>query len=56
VRLKLFKGKFPEPKTAKLDLHIFLELRKIGVNLNQLTKKGQFRFFGYRSTAYPDEA
>jgi hypothetical protein len=39
VRAKLFKGKFPEPKTAKLDLNTFLELRKIGVNLNQLTKK-----------------
>ncbi|WP_158991115.1 plasmid mobilization relaxosome protein MobC [Mucilaginibacter sp. L196] len=39
VRVKLFRGRFPEPKTAKLDLHTFLELRKIGVNLNQLTKK-----------------
>jgi Bacterial mobilisation protein (MobC) len=39
VRTKLFKGRFPEPKTAKLDLNTFLELRKIGVNLNQLTKK-----------------
>ncbi len=39
VRKKLFKGKFPEPKTAKIDLNTFMELRKIGVNLNQLTWK-----------------
>jgi hypothetical protein len=39
ARAKLFKGKFPEAKTAKLDLYTFLELKKIGVNLNQLTKK-----------------
>ena len=39
VRLKLFRGKFPEPKTARVDLHTFMELKKMGVNLNQLTKK-----------------
>jgi hypothetical protein len=39
VRLKLFKGRFPEPKTAKLDREVFLELRRIGVNLNQLTRR-----------------
>jgi len=39
ARAKLFKGKFPEAKTAKLDLNTFLELKKIGVNLNQIAKK-----------------
>ena len=39
VRQKLFKGRFPEAKTAKLDLNTFLELRKIGVNLNQLARQ-----------------
>ena len=39
VRAKLFRGKFPEAKTARLDLQTFIELKKIGVNLNQLTRK-----------------
>lgn len=39
LRNKVFKGKFPEPKLAKLDLDSYLELKKIGVNLNQLAKK-----------------
>jgi len=38
MREKLFKGKFPEPKLARIDLNTFLELKKIGVNLNQLTR------------------
>lgn len=38
IRQKLFKGKFPEPKTAKVDLRVYLELKKIGVNINQLTR------------------
>jgi hypothetical protein len=38
MREKLFRGKFPEPKLARIDLNTFLELKKIGVNLNQLTR------------------
>ena len=38
MREKLFKGKFPDPKLARVDLNTFLELKKIGVNLNQLTR------------------
>ena len=37
AREKIFKGRFPQPKMAKLDLQYYLELKKIGVNLNQLT-------------------
>jgi len=39
IREKIFKGRFPIPKTAKLDLNTYLELKKIGVNLNQLTRQ-----------------
>jgi len=38
VRKKLFTGKFPQPKLAKVDMDTYRELHKIGVNLNQLTK------------------
>jgi hypothetical protein len=38
VRQKLFKGKFPEPKIARIEMNVYLELKKIGVNLNQLTR------------------
>ena len=38
IREKLFKGRFPEPKKAKLDLDTYLELKRIGVNVNQLAK------------------
>ena len=38
VRQRLFKGKFPEPKIARIELNTYLELKKIGVNLNQLTR------------------
>jgi len=38
VRAKLFKGKFPESKIARVDLNTYLELKKIGVNLNQLVR------------------
>lgn len=39
IRDKVFKGKFPEPRAAVIDRETFLELKKIGVNLNQLTHK-----------------
>ena len=38
IREKLFRGKFPEPKLARIDLNTFSELKKIGNNLNQLTR------------------
>jgi len=38
VRKKLFTGKFPQPKLARVDMDTYRELHKIGVNLNQLTK------------------
>ncbi|WCT13495.1 plasmid mobilization protein [Mucilaginibacter jinjuensis] len=43
VREKLFKGKFPEAKAAKLDLFTYTELKRIGNNLNQLTKLAHSR-------------
>jgi hypothetical protein len=39
IRDKVFKGRFPEPKSAKLDRDAYFELKKIGVNLNQLARK-----------------
>lgn len=38
VRCKVFKGKFPQPVLARLDQQAVLELNRIGVNLNQVTK------------------
>ncbi len=38
IREKLFKGRFPEPIKAKLDLDTYLELKRIGVNVNQLAR------------------
>jgi hypothetical protein len=43
VRSKLFKGKFPEAKMALTDADMYLELKKIGVNLNQLTRLANAR-------------
>src|SRR5579859_210852 len=37
IRQKVFTGKFPNPKLSPLDASIYTELRKIGVNLNQVT-------------------
>lgn len=39
IRDKVFKGKFPEPKAPKIDVDTYLELKKSGGNLNQLTRK-----------------
>lgn len=38
IRQKIFKGKFPKAKTARIELDTYFQLRKIGVNLNQLTR------------------
>jgi hypothetical protein len=37
AREKIFTGRFPQPRAARTDLKMYTELRKIGVNLNQLT-------------------
>ena len=47
VRAKLFKGKFPEAKIARVDLDTYRELKKIGVNINQLTKKANSNILPY---------
>lgn len=39
VRDKVFSGRFPESKTARLDRDTYIELKRIGVNLNQMAKK-----------------
>ncbi|WP_158557198.1 plasmid mobilization protein [Mucilaginibacter conchicola] len=38
VREKLFKGKFPKAASPKLDVTHYAELKRIGVNLNQLSR------------------
>ena len=38
IRQRLFKGKFPQPKIARIELDTYLQLKKAGVNLNQLTR------------------
>ncbi len=47
IREKLLNGRFPKPKAAKVDLAVYLELKKIGVNVNQLARHanaGKFPF------------
>jgi hypothetical protein len=39
IRRKLFSGKFPNPIMPRIELAVYMELKKSGVNLNQLTKK-----------------
>lgn len=39
IRTKIFTGKFPAPKLSPLDASIYRELKRIGVNLNQVTRK-----------------
>lgn len=39
IRRKVFTGKFPPMKLSQLDGTIYNELHKIGVNLNQATRK-----------------
>ncbi|WP_428330376.1 plasmid mobilization protein [Mucilaginibacter sp.] len=38
VSEKIFTGHFPRPKTARIEVQTFLELKKIGVNINQQTR------------------
>jgi len=39
IRERFFKGRFPNPKMPKIDSSTYFELKKIGVNLNQLARK-----------------
>lgn len=39
VRQRLFGGRFPNPKIPRVELAVYMELKKSGINLNQLTKK-----------------
>ncbi len=39
IRKKIFTGKFPPQKLSALDNAVYLELKKIGVNLNQVTHR-----------------
>jgi hypothetical protein len=39
LRTKLLTGRFPEAKIARIDLGLYLELKKIGVNVNQIAKQ-----------------
>jgi len=39
VREKLFKGRFPEAKIPKVDMDTYIELKKIGININQQTRQ-----------------
>lgn len=39
IRTRIFTGKFPAPKLSPLDASIYRELKRIGVNLNQVTHK-----------------
>lgn len=39
IRIKIFTGKFPAVKMSSLDSSVYLEIKKIGVNLNQVTHK-----------------
>ncbi|MCO5950468.1 MobC family plasmid mobilization relaxosome protein [Mucilaginibacter flavidus] len=38
IRDKVFKGRFPKAKMPKLDMSTYLQIKKIGVNLNQLVR------------------
>lgn len=38
VRVKVFKGKFPQPVLPKTDQRTVIELNKIGVNINQAVR------------------
>jgi hypothetical protein len=38
IRDKAIKGKYPKAKAPRLDVQTYTELKKIGVNLNQLAR------------------
>jgi hypothetical protein len=39
IRAKIFTGKLPAVKMSPIDASVYLELKRIGVNLNQVTHK-----------------
>ncbi len=39
IRRKIFTGKFPSLKVSPIEVHLYQELKRIGVNLNQGTHK-----------------
>jgi hypothetical protein len=39
-RLKILDGRIPKPVLSEIDLATYLELKKIGVNINQLARVG----------------
>jgi hypothetical protein len=47
VRAKLFTGKYPQSKIPRVHLQTYLELKKIGVNLNQMAKKANINVLPY---------
>ncbi|QJD97189.1 MobC family plasmid mobilization relaxosome protein [Mucilaginibacter robiniae] len=47
VRSKLFKGHFPAIPLAKMDEDTYTELKKIGINLNQLARQANSGRFPY---------
>jgi hypothetical protein len=38
IRQKIFTGHFPRPRMARIERDAFLELKKIGTNINQQTR------------------
>ena len=55
ARAKLFNGRYPRPKLAKLDAETFIELKKIGVNINQIAKKANTGILNNTILRYLDE-
>ena len=47
IRDKVFGGSFPRTKMARIDLACYTELKKIGVNINQLAKHANSGKFPY---------
>lgn len=40
ARLKILDGRIPKPVLSEIDLATYIELKKIGVNINQLARVG----------------
>ena len=38
ARVKILDGRVPKPVLSEIDLGVYLELKKIGVNINQLAR------------------
>ncbi|GAA4321070.1 hypothetical protein GCM10023149_20690 [Mucilaginibacter gynuensis] len=47
VRDKVLKGRVPEPKMARIDINVYVELKKIGTNINQLARHANSGKFPY---------